>query len=142
MAEQKPKSATKKPKRKLRAAPTLREQAAQSTAKSNTVKKSKLKTVFGSKVFAPFRAIGRLFRKIWGVKILRPIRFVARMIGYVLVPVYFRNSFKELKLVTWPNFKTTWRLTFAVILFGTLFGLAIAGIDVILEKGFREVLLG
>lgn len=143
MAETTPDTSAKKPKRRLKAAPTLREQAASSAAKSNKpTKSSKVRRFFGSKIFAPFRAFGRLLAAIWGSSIFRPIRFIVRIIGRILVPKYFRNSWKELGNVTWPDFKTTWRLTFAVIVFGVAFGLAIYGTDIVLEKAFREVLLG
>ena len=136
----KPKTQKKK-KRVFKAAPTLRDQA----AKGAVVKKkrfARLRKIGSSKVFAPFRAIGRFIRRIWLSKPMTPIRKIARWIGLVLFPPYFRNSWKELRLVVWPDFRTTWRLTFAVIVFGAAFGLFIAGIDILLEKLFREVLLG
>lgn len=132
---------SKKKKRVFKAAPTLRDQAAKGTVEKSG-KKSWIRKLFGSKVFAPFRAIGRAFRRVWLSKPLTPLRKLARWIGLVLFPPYFRNSWKELRLVVWPDFRTTWRLTFAVIAFGAVFGLTIAGIDIALEKLFREVLLG
>lgn len=136
----KPKTSAKK-KRVFKAAPTLRDQASKGTAPEK-VKYSRLRKVFGSKIFTPFRAIGRFIKTIWRSKVLTPVRKVTRWIGLVLFPPYFRNSWKELKLVIWPDFRTTWRLTFAVILFSMVFGLFIAGLDIVLEKLFREVLLG
>lgn len=62
-------------------------------------------------------------------------------IGRVLVPKYFRNSWVELKQVTWPDRRQTMRLTFAVIVFATIFGIAIAIVDYGLDKLFKELLL-
>lgn len=142
MAEVDPKTPEKKQKRRLKAAPTLREQAETSAAKNNSNKTSRTRRFFGSKLFAPFRLVGRGVKKIWMSKPLKPIRFITKILGAILVPKYFRNSWKELRYVSWPDFRTTWRLTFAVIVFGVIFGLSIAGLDIVLEKLFREVLLG
>lgn len=133
-----------KPKRKLRAAPTLREQTEKQAVKNekNEGRPSRSKRFFGSWPFAPFRALGRFLRAIWRSGVFRPIRFIVRIIGKIVWPQYFRNSVKELKQVVWPDFRTTWRLTGAVLVFGTIFGLAIYGLDLVLEKLLREVLLG
>ena len=66
---------------------------------------------------------------------------VPSKIGRKLVPKYFRNSWVELKQVTWPNRKQTIKLTFAVIAFATVFGIIIAVVDFFLDKLFRELLL-
>ncbi len=56
-------------------------------------------------------------------------------------PKYFRNSAKELKNVTWPGRKETWRLVFAVFVFAIIMGTFIAVLDYGLEKILREVIL-
>lgn len=61
--------------------------------------------------------------------------------GRFLVPKYFRNSWAELREVSWPDRHQTARLTFAVIAFATVFGIAIAIVDYGLDKLFRELLL-
>lgn len=76
-------------------------------------------------------AVGRLLNK---VKIFR-------IIGFILWPPYFRNSWRELRQVTWPNGKQSRQLTLAVILFATIFGLLIALLDFGLDKIFKQVLL-
>lgn len=58
-----------------------------------------------------------------------------------VTPSYFRSSYKELKLVSWPNRKETWRLVFAVFLFATLFGLLITVVDFGLDKLFKQAFL-
>lgn len=58
-----------------------------------------------------------------------------------LSPKYFRNSWKEVKQVKWPDFKTTWKLVFAVFVFAVVIGGFIALLDFGLEKAFREIIL-
>ena len=137
----------KKTKRRFREAPTLREQAEIGATKSaKAAKPSRLRRFFGLKLFAPLGfvlgAFARVFTTIWRSRFFWPIRFLAKIVGKILFVGYFVNSFRELKGVTWPDFKTTWKLTFAVIIFGSIFGLAITGMDIVIEKAFREVLLG
>lgn len=57
------------------------------------------------------------------------------------IPKYFRDSFKELKLVTWPNRKETWNLMWAVFIFAIVFGLIITIVDYGLEKLFKGAFL-
>ena len=58
-----------------------------------------------------------------------------------LTPRYFSNAWKELRQVTWPGFKETWRLVFAVFIFAIVMGASIAALDYGLEKLLREVIL-
>jgi preprotein translocase SecE subunit len=83
---------------------------------------------------APFRAAGSAGRTLGKFK---PFR----ILGFILVPPYFRNSWKELRQVTWPTFPVALRLTFAVIIFALVFGCLVAGLDYGLEKIFKQVLL-
>lgn len=57
------------------------------------------------------------------------------------VPKYFRESWAELKLVTWPTRKETWKLTLAVFVFAISFGAVIALVDFGLDKIFKALLL-
>lgn len=86
------------------------------------------------RVAAPFQFIGRIFGKLGKFK---PFR----IIGYILVPPYLRNSWKELRQVTWTKRKDSFRLTFAVIIFAVVFGCLVAALDFGLDKLFKEVLL-
>ncbi len=72
---------------------------------------------------------------------VRPVRFVLRWIGLILFPRYFRNSFKELRQVTWPGRKETWKLTFAVLVFAVVFSLFIGVVDFGLDKVIRRIVL-
>jgi preprotein translocase SecE subunit len=58
-----------------------------------------------------------------------------------LVPKFFRNAWAELRQVVWPNRKETIRMTIAVFIFAIIFGASIYGVDIILEKIFREILI-
>jgi len=82
----------------------------------------------------PLRALGRQIAK------LGRFRFF-RWVGLVLLPPYIRNSWRELRQVTWPNRKKTFQLTYAVIVFSVLFGLVIAGVDYGLDKLFKEIIV-
>src|SRR5665213_2660869 len=64
-----------------------------------------------------------------------------RWLGKYLVPRYFKNSFAELKLVTWPNRRETRRLTTAVILFSIALGTVVSLTDYGLDKLFKKVIL-
>lgn len=87
---------------------------------------------FWSGFTLPIRLI---FKGIW--IILWPIRWVLRKI----MPKYFKNSYLELKQVTWPSTKDTLRLTFAVIVFSAVFTLIITAVDFVINKLFKEVIL-
>lgn len=64
-----------------------------------------------------------------------------RFIGRILLPRYVRDSWRELRLVKWPGFRESLRLTRAVLIFATIFGVSIAALDYGLEKLFREILI-
>lgn len=60
----------------------------------------------------------------------KPIRKILAKIGG-----YFKGSWTELRQVRWPDRKSTWGLTFAVILFTAFFIVLI----VLLDNGFKEL---
>lgn len=86
---------------------------------------------------APVRKIGAPLGKAGSAVRKSPVGKAGRFI----VPKYFRQSWQELREVTWPDRKQTVKLTFAVIAFATVFGVAIAIVDYGLDKLFRELLL-
>lgn len=123
---------TAKPKRRLvKQAETVRQKAEKATATNNKPRRLRKTT---RRAAAPLRAVGRALAKIGRLKPLR-------IIGLILVPPYFRNSWKELRQVTWPSFKQSLRLTSAVIIFAAVFGALVALLDFGLDKVFKEVLL-
>lgn len=68
---------------------------------------------------------------------LAPFHFI----GLILLPRYIRNSWKELRMVTWPTWSQARKLTYAVIVFAAVFSVIIATVDYGLDKLFRQVLL-
>ncbi|MCA9344779.1 preprotein translocase subunit SecE [Candidatus Saccharibacteria bacterium] len=124
--------------KRVRKVETVRERNAKATAKAG-------KTGF----FANLRSkIGNFFRKVFHIgrkEVYLPLpdnkagRFLNKRRSFV--PRYFIDSWKELKLVTWPNRKTTWQLTFAVFMFAFIFGALITVVDYGLDKVFRAVLV-
>lgn len=123
-----------KPKRRvLKQAETVREKAEKST-KDLAPKEPGVIRLAARYIAAPLRGIGRGLAKIGHKQPLRAI-------GHVLWPTYFRNSWKELRQVTWPRRRESWQLTTAVIVFAAIFGILIALVDFGLDKLFKQVLL-
>ena len=130
MAEE---ATSKKTRRPVKKAETVRERAEKAAKKQNSTEPRRLQAT-QRKVSAPFRFIGRQFAKLGRIKLFR-------IIGYILKPPYFRNSWRELRKVTWLSFPMSLRLTFAVFAFAFIFGLLIAFTDYGLDKLFKQVLL-
>lgn len=120
-----------KPKRLIKKSETVREKAEKAADSSKQPRRLQATRRTAG---APFRAIGRGGKKLGKFK---PFR----ILGFIIVPPYFRNSWKELRQVTWPNFPTAMRLTFAVIAFAVVFGVVVAFLDFGLDKLFKQVLI-
>jgi preprotein translocase SecE subunit len=58
-----------------------------------------------------------------------------------IIPKYFKEAWRELKLVQWPNRKETAKLTLAVLVFAIVFGALVTIVDFGLDKLFKELLL-
>lgn len=67
-------------------------------------------------------------------------KIIRKVLGW-LVPRYFINSWREMKLVTWPGRKETRRLTMAVFLFALVFGAVAAIVDKGLDEIFKKTVL-
>ena len=133
----KPSKATKA-KRIVKNPETFRERAIKATNEGDKKPRlSRTKRVLK----APFRQLGKVGRAIGSYPPFRPLRKPLRIIGLIIFPVYFRNSWKELKLVTWPSFKESIRLTWAVLLFAIVFGTSVALVDYGLNAVFKRILL-
>jgi len=121
-----PEKANRRKPRVRKTAPTFREVAEAEQAKSSsTVKKSSRPRRFLSFIFTPLKPIGRVLKRVLGW----------------LVPRYFVNAWREVKQVTWPGRKETWRLTLAVFIFAAVFGFVVYFVDKGLEKLFKELVL-
>lgn len=121
-----------KRKRRVKNPETFRERALKASAESEQKPNRKTRAA---------KSGGKLTGKA-----SKPLRGLARfklfrVLGRILVPTYLRNSWKELKLVTWPSWKESRQLTFAVLVFAIVFGAAIAIVDYGLDKVFRNILL-
>ena len=58
-----------------------------------------------------------------------------------IIPKFIREAFKEIKLVTWPDARTTFKLTTAVIIFATVFSIMVSLVDYGFGKIFKKVFL-
>jgi preprotein translocase SecE subunit len=125
----------KRPKRRLRTTTeTVRERTEKLQQQAAAPKNpSKIRAFFGG-FFWPLRALGRWIGKLGRFRVFR-------WIGYVFLPPYIRNSWRELRLVTWPNRRQTFALVWAVIIFSVIFGILIAAVDFGLDKLFKEFIV-
>lgn len=123
-----------KPKRRVRKVETVREKTAQAEKTSKPGALRLIARGFGAPILWVGRGLGKIGQTLG--------RFRAfRIIGRILWPYYFRNSWKELRQVTWPNGKQSRQLTLAVMVFATVFGIVIAVLDYGLDKVFKQVLV-
>jgi preprotein translocase SecE subunit len=121
-------------KRRVKDPETFRERAAKAAETPEPTRTARLKGSSSGRVRSITRPIGHPLRVVTGTK-------PARLIGKVLLPSYLRNSWRELKLVAWPNWLESRRLTYAVLIFAVIFGAAIALVDYGLDKLFKDILL-
>lgn len=127
----------KRPKRRLRvggASETVRERTEKLQNQAAAPKKPSLVRAFFGGFFAPLRWLGRQIAKLGRFRVFR-------WISYVLLPPYIRNSWRELRLVTWPNRRQSWALVNAVIIFSVVFGILVAVVDYGLDKLFKEFII-
>lgn len=129
-------------KPRVRKVETVRERnqkvAAKAEAKASKVPKRRVRRAAGA-VVRPLSFLKEPLRVITWPFRTRPMRFIGRILGRILWPKYFRNSWKEIRQVTWPTGRETWKLTLAVLLFAIIFGLAAAGTDWVLDKVIRRI---
>lgn len=137
MADQPKKPAAKK-KRLVKNPETFRERAQKAAEADNRPKSTARILRASDRATGPVR---RSASRAYSAKPLAPLRKTLKVVGKVIFPKYFRLSWQELKLVTWPSLKESRRLTFAVLIFAVVFGAAIAGVDWVLDKIFRHLLL-
>lgn len=132
MAEKKPRVRKVETLRERNEKAALKAQAKAGKTKNRPAQRA-LKTV-ARPLKTPARIVAKPFK-------LRPVRFVLRWIGRILWPRYFRNSFRELRQVTWPSRRETWKLTFAVLTFAVVFGFLVTLTDYGLDKVIRRIVL-
>lgn len=138
MADKQPSSR----KRLVKNPETFRERALKAGQESDKPKRTARLRQAGRQAVRPVtRPVVTAAGKAAAFKPLHPLYKVFRLIGKVLVPVYLRQSWRELRQVTWPGWSESRRLTFAVLVFSIAFGAAVAAIDFVLDRLFRDILL-
>jgi preprotein translocase SecE subunit len=134
-----------KKNRQLKKTETVRERAGRTT---NGPQKPRKMRRASSAIITPFKAVWRIAAKaLRPLAFLltpfktRPMRFIGRVIASILLFRFFRDAWKELRQVQWPNARETVRLSIAVFVFSILFGILIATVDYGLDKVFRKVFI-
>ena len=131
-------------KRTLKKTETVRERA---TKAQEPAKPRRVKQVRGGAA-KPLKGFWRLLKKLlkplrfllWPFK-TRPMRFVGRALSKLLLFKYFRESWAEVRQVTWPNRSQTVQLTLAVFVFAFFFSVLIGLTDFALDKLFKALIL-
>jgi preprotein translocase SecE subunit len=126
-------------KARVRKAPTLREQAELARSKAEQDKKPGRIKSAASKTGSTLKKT-RLTRNPITKLIARIGRFILKVLRWI-IPNYFIDSWREVRLVTWPSRRETWRLTMAVFIFALVFGALVAGVDKVLDLLFKKVIL-
>jgi preprotein translocase SecE subunit len=121
-----------------KSAPTVRERAEAAREKSESKKPGKVRGLL-AKPAAPVKKLNLSQKKPIRVA-KKPLSFLKKVLKW-LVPNYFINSWRELRLVVWPSRRETWRLTLAVFIFAIVFGALVAGVDKALDELFKRVVL-
>lgn len=131
-----------KAKRIVKNPETFRERALKATEADDKPKRLARLKQGAAKLTRPvISPVASASGKLFGLKPFRLLRRPLRLIGKILLPVYFRNSWRELKQVAWPTWRQSRQLTSAVLIFAIIFGAAIAIVDFGLDKLFRDILL-
>lgn len=116
--------------RRLKKVETVRERAEKATA---TGPKPRRLHTTAHKVGRPLRAARRIGRKEYYLPLPK------NRIGAFLnkrrsfTPKFFKEAWAEVRQVTWPSRKETWKLTLAVFIFAIIFGLVVWVIDLGLD---------
>ncbi len=131
-----------KTKRLVKNPETFRERAIKASQEGDKPNRTARLKGIGGKIARPvIRPVATTARTAGRVKPLRPLVKLLRLIGKILLPTYFRQSWHELRQVTWPNWSESRQLTFAVLVFAVVFGATVAVIDFGLDRLFRDILL-
>lgn len=126
---------------KSKAKQTVREriQSGDQTSQRRRLRKTAAKPLKAAaktsrKAASPFSFLARPFKT-------RPARFIGRWLAKLLLINYVISSYRELRIVKWPNRRETIRLTIAVFVFSIAFGFVISISDFGLDKLFQKILL-
>jgi preprotein translocase SecE subunit len=129
----------KKQPRRLKKTETVREKA-EKAGRPAPEKRRRLRSTAG-KAAQPIKRVAHVGRKEYYLPL--PDNRFGRFLNKRrhVIPRFFREAWAELRDVTWPSRKETWKLTLAVFIFAIVFGLLIAVTDYGLDKLFKRVLL-
>ena len=138
MANEEPVAKAKKPR--IRKEPeTVREKAQKETAKKATPKKfHKVKTT----IKKPFNKAAQIGAKEYHpIKVpdKKGLRHLNKRVRFV--PKFVRESWAELKLVTWPSKSEALQKTLAVFMFAIFFTILVQILDLIFSKVIKEIIL-
>lgn len=130
--------ADSKPKRRIKKSETVRERVekAEQPKKTRRVRQAATTATSG---LSSVRSLG--------AREYHPVKLPDNKLGRFLtkrrhfIPRFFRESWQELRLVTWPNRKETTKLTLAVVIFAVVFGSLVWAVDYGLDKLFKGFLL-
>jgi preprotein translocase SecE subunit len=117
------------------------ESVRQRAEKAGVEKKPRRITKTAGTVVKPIKAVHRIGQKEYYLPL--PQNKVGKFLNKrrKLFPRFFINAWRELRGVTWPSARETFRLTVAVLMFAIIFGVLIAGVDYALDKAFKQLLL-
>jgi preprotein translocase subunit SecE len=134
MADKK-EAGSKKP-RTLKKNQTVRERAASAQAEKPKRLRNKARNFVG-----PLKKVRKHGKKEFHLPLPdnKVGRFLRRRVRFM--PKFVREAWAEIRLVTWPNRKDTFRLTMAVFIFAVIFASIVGLLDFGLDKLFKEVLL-
>jgi preprotein translocase SecE subunit len=127
-------------KRRVRKSETVRQKAEIASKVKDTPKPRRVKKTL-STAGKPVSAAYRFGQKEYYLPM--PKNKFGRFLNKrrYFIPKYFRESFKELKEVTWPDRKQTTQLTIAVFVFAITFGIMVAVVDYGLDRIFKRILI-
>jgi preprotein translocase subunit SecE len=125
--------------RKKKMPETVRERAEKQSVKNATPKKS---TKVKAKIHRPLSKLRRMGAKEYHpIKVpeKKGVRHLNKRVRFV--PKFVRESYAELKFVTWPTKREAASKTVAVIGFAILFTIFVQVLDFIFSKVVKEIIL-
>lgn len=135
MAEKKDKPSSKESKKPLsrKKSLTVRERAtASAEAKPKRIRRA------AGKAKLPLGRVKKLGKSEYHIPLPdnKAGRVLRKRIRFI--PKFVREAFAEIKLVTWPDTKTTIRLTIAVFIFAVVFASIVGALDYVLGELFER----
>ncbi|HSX46370.1 MAG TPA: preprotein translocase subunit SecE [Patescibacteria group bacterium] len=131
-------------RRQLKKTVTVRQQAERAGQPVKPRRVKRARSFLAIPFIGLWRVLTALLRPfsflLWPFK-TRIGRFIGRVLAAIFLLRYFRNSWRELMQVEWPNRRQTTKLTVAVFLFAIFFGVLISVVDYGLDKVFKQFIL-